>query len=76
MRLAVVVPRHNFHETGLHGENFIPTVIPQEVGREDPVLTVRHFGPEMSKKPWRGSFATRLAVWNFGGIKIKTRLND
>jgi hypothetical protein len=51
VRLAIVVLGDNLHETGLGGEDFSPSVVPEEVGREDPVLVVGDVVAKMRREP-------------------------
>jgi hypothetical protein len=51
VRLAIVVPGDNFHETGLSCEDFSPSTVPEEVGREDPVLVVGDVVAKMRREP-------------------------
>jgi hypothetical protein len=53
VRLAVVIPGDYLHETGLGREDFSPSVVPEEIGGEDPVLAVGDLVAEMRREPGR-----------------------
>lgn len=53
VRFAVVVPGDDFNEARTEGQNVVPTLIPQQVGREDPVLAVRYLAAEVRGEPRR-----------------------
>ena len=53
MTLAVVVPCDNFNILRGEGKDLVPAVVPQEIGRKDPVLAVGDLGAEMGGEPRR-----------------------
>jgi hypothetical protein len=53
MRLAVVVPGDNLEELRLQSKDFVPTIKPESVTWEDPVLAIRHLRTVMGAEPGR-----------------------
>lgn len=57
MRFAIVIPSHDFDEVrslvGCLINNIDPTLIPEKVARENPVLAEAHFRPVMGREPGR-----------------------
>jgi hypothetical protein len=55
MRLAVVVPGDVLDEARAELQKRVPAVVPEEVGREHPVLAVGDLVAEMGEEPGRRS---------------------
>ena len=49
--LSVIVPSYDFDKPGAKGEDLIPAVVPEGVGRKDPVLGIRHLRTVMGREP-------------------------
>jgi hypothetical protein len=43
MRFTVVIPCDNLKELWSHREDLIPAIVPEKIGRKDPVFAVRNF---------------------------------
>lgn len=48
---SLIVPGDDFNVLGLLDENVVPSVVPEEVTREDPVLRVRDLGTIVGGEP-------------------------
>ena len=53
MRFAVIIPCENFETLGIQCQDIVPSVVPQEIPWEDPVLAVRNLRTVMRGEPWR-----------------------
>lgn len=51
MRLAIVVPCHDLNKSRAKFQDLLPSVEPEKIGREYPVLAVRHFATEVGEEP-------------------------
>ena len=51
MRLAVVVPSDDLDVMRTELQYLGPTLVPQEIRREYPILAVGHFGTVMGEEP-------------------------
>lgn len=51
VRLAVIVPSDDLNEARAKCKNLIPSIIPEQVRRENPVLAIRDFGAEVREEP-------------------------
>jgi hypothetical protein len=52
----IVVPSNDFDESWLQFEDVIPSIEPQKVGWEDPILAVGDFCTIMGKEPRRNGW--------------------
>jgi hypothetical protein len=57
MGFAVIIPGNNLNEARAHIQNLQPTVVPEQIARENPVLAVRHFRAKVGEEPRRNSCA-------------------
>lgn len=53
MRLAIVIPGDNFNKARSKSQDFIPSVIPQKIRREDPIFAVGYLRTEVGEEPGR-----------------------
>lgn len=51
MRLPEVIPGNNLNEAGTRGKKLGPSLIPEQITRENPVLAIGYFGAVMRKEP-------------------------
>jgi hypothetical protein len=74
---AIIIPGNNLDEARSHVQNLQPTVIPEQITRENPVLAVGDLGAKVGEEPWRNSWASwmlaRLGLYPRVGIDISLR---
>lgn len=75
--LAIVIPSDDFNKSGTKRKNFVPSIVPEEIRWEDPVLAVRNLCSVMSVEPrgnrghvWLGTescFESDISIGNSNG---------
>jgi hypothetical protein len=77
MGFAVIIPGNNLDKARTHVQNLQPTVIPEQIAREDPVLAVWDFGAKVGEEPrrnsWKSWMLARLASIRDWGQIISLR---
>ena len=66
VRLSVIVPGDDFEELGSKGEDLSPSVVPERVTREDPVLAEGDLRTEVGREPRRDRSKVGLSSKGIG----------